>query len=329
MCSGSRPSRAGAALDVGVIFPGAGQSAAAGRKDHLGGLGGELPPGVRRPGLHDDRPALHRPRDVQRSAHRQEFAPVIEHMHPLGIEIEAVLDIADKSVLGPAVPQPGDDIEELAGPAIALAMLHVLGQPEIERRVGVRGRHQVPPGAPAADMVERGEPARDQIGRLERRRGRRDQPQMLGHHRQRRQQRQRIERGHRGAALQRRHRHVQDRQMIGHEPRVEPSALELLREADQVLQVEIGVGIGARIAPPRRMNAHRAHERAEPQPPIRRHLSAPPPPDQDRGDLPAIDTPAQCRRHRAGGLSRAGRTGRRCRKTAPPSRRPNSPRRCA
>ena len=55
-----------------------------------------------------------------------------------------LLDIADEGVVGPAVPQPGDDIEELAGAAIALAVLHMLGQAEIERRVGVRGGDQVP-----------------------------------------------------------------------------------------------------------------------------------------------------------------------------------------
>ena len=212
---------------------------------------------------------------------------------PLGVEIDAALDIADKGVLGPAVPQPGHDIEELAGAAVALAVLHVLGQPEIERRVGVRGGDQVPAGAPAADMVERGEAPRDQIGRLEGRRGGGDQPEMLGHHRQRRQQGQRIERGHRGAALQRRHRHVRDGQMIGHEPRVEPAALELLREADQVLQVEIGVRDRRRDSAttpyecrPGRMNAPSRNRRSAA---IIRSAAA----RSGRGDLPAIGARAQ------------------------------------
>ena len=81
-------------------------------------------------------------------AHRQEFALVVEDVQPLGIEIDAVFDIADKGVLGPAVPQAGHDIEEFAGAAIALAMLHVLGHAEIERRVGVRGRDQIPAARP-------------------------------------------------------------------------------------------------------------------------------------------------------------------------------------
>ena len=189
---------------------------------------------------------------------------MVEHVHAVGIEINAFLDITHKSVLGKTVPQTGHDVEELAGAAIALAVVHVLGQPEIQRGVGIGGGDQVPAGAAAADMVERGKAAGDHIGRLEGRRGGGDQPQMLGAHRQHRQQGQGIERGHRGAALQRGHRHVEDRQMVGHEPRVEAALLQLLGEADQVLQVEVGVGVGAGIAPPGGMNADWAHERAEP-----------------------------------------------------------------
>ena len=195
--------------DIGVVALRVGELAAA-RKDHLRGFGGELAAGIRGAGLDDDRPALDRPGDVQGPAHRQELALVVEDMHPLRVEIDAVLDVADEGVLGPAVPEAGHDVEELAGAAVALAMLHMLGQSEIERGVGVGGRDQVPSGAPAADMVERREPPRDHVGRLEGGGGGGDQPEMLGHHRQRRQQGQRVERGHRGAALQRRHRHVED-----------------------------------------------------------------------------------------------------------------------
>ena len=48
--------------------------------------------------------------------------------------------------------------------------------------------------------------------------------------------------------------------MVGHEPGVEPAMLQLLRKPDQVLQIEIGVGVGAGIAPPGGMDADRAHE---------------------------------------------------------------------
>src|SRR5437763_1472885 len=79
---------------------------------------------------------------------------------------------------------PGHDVKEFAGAAVALAMLHMLGQSEIERGVGVRGGDQVPAGAPAAEMVERGETARDRVGRLKGGRSGGDQPQMLGLYRQ-------------------------------------------------------------------------------------------------------------------------------------------------
>jgi hypothetical protein len=54
--------------DIGVVMPRVGELAATG-KDHLRGLGGELPAGIGGAGLDDDRPALDRPGDVQRAAH--------------------------------------------------------------------------------------------------------------------------------------------------------------------------------------------------------------------------------------------------------------------
>src|SRR5712692_2673204 len=79
-------------------------------------------------------------------------------------------------------------------------------------------------------MVERGETPRDRVRRLEGGRGGSDQAEM-----------------------------------VGHEPGVEAAALQGLRETDQVLEIEIGVGIGAWVAPPGGMNADRAHERAQMQ----------------------------------------------------------------
>ena len=51
--------------------------------------------------------------------------------------------------------------------------------------------------------------------------------------------------------------------MIRHEECVEAAAFQRLDEAYQMLEIEVGVGIGARYAPPRRVNADRAHERTE------------------------------------------------------------------
>ena len=65
-------------------------------------------------------------------------------------------------------------------------MLHMLFQPEIQRRVGVGRGDDVPAGAPAAEMIERGEAARDVIGLVEGRRAGRDKADVLGDHGQRR-----------------------------------------------------------------------------------------------------------------------------------------------
>ena len=250
------------ALHVGIEGARVGDRAASG-EHHFGGFGRKLAAGIGRTGLHDDGPTLHRAGDVQRPAHFQILALVIEHMHLVGIEIDAVLDIADEGIVGPAVPQAGDDIEKFACAGITLVMLHMLVEPEIERGVWIRGRHHVPARAPCADMVERGEAAGDRVGRLEGARGGGDQAEMLRRHRQRGQQGQRIERRHRGAALQRVHRHVQHGQVIGHEEGVELAALQGLGVLHQGLEVEVGVRRAAGIAPRGGVDADGAHEGAE------------------------------------------------------------------
>ena len=97
-------------------------------EDGLRGLGRELAPRLGRAGLHDDRPALDRPRDVERTVHGEKFALVVEHMQLVGIEKDAVLDVADEGVIRPAVPQSRHHVVELARAAIALAVLHVIGR---------------------------------------------------------------------------------------------------------------------------------------------------------------------------------------------------------
>ncbi len=124
-----------AAFHVGIEFAPGGDVAR--RREHrLRGFGGELAAGIGGAGLHDHRPALDRPGDVERPAHREIFALVVEHMQLVGIEIKPALDVADEGIVGPGIPQPGDDVVEFAGAAIALAVLHVIGHAEIERRVG-------------------------------------------------------------------------------------------------------------------------------------------------------------------------------------------------
>ena len=209
-----------AALHVGV------EALAAARLDcggehHLGGLGRELAAGLGGAGLHDHRPALDRPRDVERAAHREVLALVAEHVHLLGIEEDAALDVAHEGVVGEAVPQAGHHVVELARAPVALVVLHVLVEAEVQRGVRVGGGDDVPAGAAAADVVERGEAAGDVVGRVEGGRAGGDQADVLGRLRQRRQQGERLERGHRVAALQRIDRHVEHGQVVGHEEGVE------------------------------------------------------------------------------------------------------------
>ena len=248
------------ALHIGVEALTLGQRALSG-KHHLRGFGCELPARLRRAGLHDERPALHRTGDVQRPAHGEEFAAMVQGVEPVGIEELPRPDIPREGVVGPAVPQAGHYIVILAGPAVTLGVRHLPGLAEVERGIRIRGRDEIPARAPVADVIERCETPGDRIGRLERGRCGCDEAEAVGDHRQRRQQRERIERGDGSAALERLHRHVEHRKVIGHEERIEASAFERPGERDQMAEVEIGVGRAARIAPPRRMDADRAHER--------------------------------------------------------------------
>ena len=125
-----------AALDIGIELLTVAEAAAAG-EHRLCGFRRQLPAVVGRPGLNDDRPALHRAGDVERSAHAEIFALVIEHVHPGGIEIEARLDVSDKSVVGEGVPQARHYIIEFARPLVALGVFHMVFEPEIQRRIRI------------------------------------------------------------------------------------------------------------------------------------------------------------------------------------------------
>ena len=67
------------------------------------------------------------------------------------------------------------------------------------------------------------------------------------------------------AALQGLDRHVEHRQMVGHEEGIEPPALQRPGKTPQMREIEVGVREGARVAPRAGMNADRPHERAKPQ----------------------------------------------------------------
>src|SRR5712692_2844187 len=149
-----------APLDVSVEALRVGEIAAA-REYHLRRLGRDLSSRFGRSGLDYDRPTLDRAGDVEGTAHRQEFALVVQNVQPVGIEIDPVLDVADKCVVCPAVPEARDDVEELARAAVARRVLDMLLKSEVQRRIRVGCRDEVPAGTAAADVIERGEFAGD------------------------------------------------------------------------------------------------------------------------------------------------------------------------
>ena len=109
---------------------------------------------------------------------------VVEHMQAPLIKEQTVVLIAQPSIVGPAVPQARDHIEKLMGTPVTLVVLHMLGHPEVERRIGVGGGDDVPAGAPATDVIERREAPRDVIRLIEGGRRGGYEPDAFGDHRQ-------------------------------------------------------------------------------------------------------------------------------------------------
>ena len=184
-------------------------------------------------------------------------------MHLGGIEIETGFDVAHEGIVGKGIPQAGDDVVELAGALVALGVLHVVVEAEIERRIRVGRRDDIPAGASVRDMVERGKAAGDVIGLVKGSRAGGDQADVFGSAGQRGQQGERLERGHGVAALERVDRHVQHGEVIGHEEGVEFSGLEFPDQLLEMLKVEIGVRPRPGIAPGAGMDRDRPHEGAE------------------------------------------------------------------
>ena len=122
------------------------------------------PPSSGRAGLHDQRPALDRAGDVERPAHGQIFSLVIEHVHFRRVEIKPRLDVAHEGVVGEGIPQARDHVIEFARPLVALGVLHMVVEPEIQRGVRIGGGDDIPARTPAARCGR----ARQNAGRRDR-----------------------------------------------------------------------------------------------------------------------------------------------------------------
>src|SRR6218665_2055826 len=76
-------------------------------EDQFGRFCRELPSRLGLTGLHDHRPALNWPGNIQRPAHAQFITLVVEHVHLFRIEEDTALLITDESIIRETVPEAG------------------------------------------------------------------------------------------------------------------------------------------------------------------------------------------------------------------------------
>ena len=222
------------------------------REHHIGGRRRHVLALLGGAGLHDHRIALRRARNVDRSAHREMLALVVEYVNFCRIEEDARRLVAHEGVVLPAVPQPAHHLDEFRGAAIALV---IVGRRVVVEILCLHRRYRgddVPAGTAAAQMVERGELPRD-VKRLAvggRERG--DKADALCRHRQGGEQRDRLKARGVGKPAERARRFVvlANSDRVGKEDHVELSSLGGLRDLDGVLDVRAAIGrnIGCRHA---------------------------------------------------------------------------------
>ena len=112
----------------------------------------------------DDGVALRGAGDVEGAVELEEGAAVVDGVLRGRVEVLAGGAVEGEGVVVPAVPELADDVDELAGAAVAVGVGGELGVAEVAGGVVVGGGDDVPGGAAAADVVERGELAGDVVG---------------------------------------------------------------------------------------------------------------------------------------------------------------------
>ncbi|MPM91555.1 hypothetical protein SDC9_138686 [bioreactor metagenome] len=137
-----------AALDVGIEGLGLVEGLVR-HEDDLGGACGQIAPILGCSRLHDHRPALRRARHVQRPAHLEVAALVVDGVQLVGVEIDAAVGIAHEGVLLPTVPQALDYVMELGRATIAVCVAE-LGRAIEVLRLGRGGRGDEVPARAAA-----------------------------------------------------------------------------------------------------------------------------------------------------------------------------------
>ena len=178
------------------------------------------------------------------------LALVVERMHARGLEIQPAFHVAHEGVVVPAIPQALHDLRKFARPAVALCMIEHAVATKVCSLGGLVGGDEVPARAAMADVVERGELARQMIGLLIGGGGGGGEANVFRHHGQRGKQRERLEmRDELHRARDRFNVGFAGGVGIGQKNHVEFGALGGARGLDIMLNAGIGVGLRARMAP--------------------------------------------------------------------------------
>src|SRR5690606_20292524 len=132
-----------------------------GGEDRLGMGGSKAPPGRRRTRLDEDGPALGWPGDVQGAAHLVPAPDVVDAPDARRLGVAARAAIVANGIVGPAVPELGDDLYEFGRALVALGMRDLVVIAEVRPCARDPGGDDVPADPTVADVIERGELARE------------------------------------------------------------------------------------------------------------------------------------------------------------------------
>ena len=100
---------------------------------------------------------LRRARGIERTGDLKVLALVAKCADLFRIEKASGCLILRKRIVGPGVPETFDNVGKFVRALIACIAGNVFAVAEVQRIIGVGRRDQVPAGAAAADVVERGE----------------------------------------------------------------------------------------------------------------------------------------------------------------------------